>query len=264
MVESKKTTLHIDEGQSGLKVYVPRNKDDQQYIFTNCLSRKLFEWMMKDPVTQISEGANKDGVNATRDILLAPRSRIDTALEDNGIATVNILNVDEDIPEPEPPTTPRIVSEDSSQSSTTGSQEDNEQGIIDTPISSIGSPPPNIQSAIASSRSMHSRLSRPIALREDPFTPSVDSDPFTPARSVDPDWQYTVTLSKVIAAARRSTLPSHGPFGMSQLHANLPNVGDTSDLGLRFTSQIERNCKIGAAGELYVRLHSHQPHPAIC
>ncbi|KAL7624644.1 hypothetical protein AAE478_006214 [Parahypoxylon ruwenzoriense] len=246
VVESKKTTLHIDEDQSGLKVYIPRNKDDQQYMFTNFLSHKLFQWMMRHPVTQVSEGVSNNGVNATRDILLAPRSRIAIALEDNGIAPIDVANIDEDIPEPESPTTPRRVSEESSQSSTTGDQEDSEQGIIDTPTSSVESPLQRSQSAVTST---------PISIGEDPFVPSAPSptrDPLTPSRSTTLDRQYVAILDRVIAAARRSTLPSHGAFGMSQIHANLPNAADIGDLGLRSASQIERNCKVGAAGELYV------------
>ncbi len=50
VVQGKKTTLHIAD-QTGLKVYVPRNKDDQEYTFTKMLGRKLFEWMMRDPKT---------------------------------------------------------------------------------------------------------------------------------------------------------------------------------------------------------------------
>lgn len=288
MVESKKITLHIDEDQSGLKVYISRNKDDREYTFTSSLSRKLFEWMMRHPITQISEGVSKDGVNATRDILLAPRSLIDTALEDNGIATINITNIDDDIPE-SGSLTPRIAGYESAWSSTADieedsneesdedsdedieeygeedseedSEEDNEEEIIGTPVSSVEIPPPRSHGGFASSRIRYSWLSRPISLREDHFTASVPSSTpstLTPTRSVTPDQPYVAVLDTVIAAARRGTIPSHGAFGISQMYANLPNAeGLLVDLGLHFANQIERNCKIGAAGELYVGLHSH-------
>lgn len=259
MVESKKITLHIDEDQSGLKVYIPRNKDDQEYTYTNFLSRKLFQWMMTHPITQISEGVSKDGVNATRDILLAPRSRITTALEDNGIATINIANIDEDIPESES-LTPRPAGYECARGSTADIQEDSEEEIIGTPISSVEIPPPRSHDSFASSRIRYSGLSRPISLREDHFTPSVPSrtpSPLTPTRNVTPDQPYVAVLDTIIIAARRGTIPSHGAFGMGQIYANLPNPEGLVDLGLQFSNQIERNCKIGAAGELYVGLHSH-------
>ncbi|KAI1633135.1 hypothetical protein F4809DRAFT_624584 [Biscogniauxia mediterranea] len=257
VVENKKMTLHIDEDQSGLKVYVPRDKDDQQYQFTNVLSQKLFEWMMRHPLTQISEGVNKIGVQATRDILLAPRSRIAIALEDNGIAPVDIANIDEDVPEPESLTTPREVSEESPQDSTSGDHgDDSEEEIIDTPASSMGSPFPGGRSAVAASRRRHSRPPMPASIGEYLSTPSASPSPAPEPRraagSPTHDRQYVAILDKVITAARRSTLPSHGSFDMSQIHAHLPNATEAIELGLRAASQFERNCKIGAAGELYV------------
>ncbi|KAK2855643.1 hypothetical protein FQN49_004989 [Arthroderma sp. PD_2] len=96
-VEGKRTTLVIDRDGSSLKIYIPRNEDDQLYTFTNLLARKLFMWMMDGESPRLSEGSNNDGINAVRDILLAPYSRLDTALDDNGIATIDISNQDEEI-----------------------------------------------------------------------------------------------------------------------------------------------------------------------
>ncbi|KAI1487736.1 hypothetical protein F5X96DRAFT_681025 [Biscogniauxia mediterranea] len=259
VVENKKMTLHIHEDQSGLKVYVPRDKDDQQYQFTNVLSQKLFEWMMRHPLTQISEGVDKIGVQATRDVLLAPRSRIAIALEDNGIAPVDIANIDEDVPEPEPLTTPREVSEGSSQDSTSSDHgDDSEEEIVDTPVSSMGSPFPGGRSAVAASRRRrHSRPPIPASIWEYLSTPSAASpspapEPRRDAGSPTHDRHYVAILDKVITAARRSTLPSHGSFDMSQIRAHLPHATEAVELGLRAASQFERNCKIGAAGELYL------------
>ncbi|KAF5497161.1 hypothetical protein CGCS363_v008052 [Colletotrichum siamense] len=43
-VEGEKSSLHIDETQSGLKIYVPRNRDHQEYMFTNLLPDKLLDY----------------------------------------------------------------------------------------------------------------------------------------------------------------------------------------------------------------------------
>ncbi|KDN64641.1 hypothetical protein CSUB01_04279 [Colletotrichum sublineola] len=93
-VEGANTSLHIDETPSGLKIYVPRDRDDQEYMFTNFLPDKLLDWMMRHPVTQVSQNVTKVAINATKNIVLAPLTMLHRALEDNGIAKVEVPNVD--------------------------------------------------------------------------------------------------------------------------------------------------------------------------
>ncbi|CAF3608899.1 unnamed protein product [Fusarium graminearum] len=75
------------------------------------------------------------------------------------------------------------------------------------------------------------------------------------------DARYRVILDRVIEKAQSAVLPSSGSFDMSDLRNALPNDDtnayesfDGLDLVSRFrsTSQLERDKKIGAAGELYV------------
>ncbi|KAI3321153.1 hypothetical protein HD806DRAFT_537803 [Xylariaceae sp. AK1471] len=243
MFESEKTTLHVGEDESGIKVYVPRDKDDQEYIFTNVFSQKLFHWMTRHPVTQISEGVGKDGVNATRGVLLAPYSKIFTALEDNDIAAIDTKTINEVIQEPEPPTTPI-------------------RGIVCAPTYGAESMHFINQGATASSRASSYRLARTIPRVEIPFRrlvplPSFESP--TPTRDLVTDQHNVDTLDTVITAARQHILLGQAVFGVHQIRANLPNSGhNTAELGLLSTSQIEKESKIGAAGELYVfELFSH-------
>lgn len=211
------------------------------------------------------------------------------ALDDDGIVHVDIKEIDENIPKPEPPTPAEPVNEVSESVAT--DQEDSEQEITGTPISSVQSSPVRSQSAVASSRGGYPRPPRPITIGEHHPTstpsppppqylapprspayltspappasptppPSQTPNPATPARNANHNQQYVAILDKVITAARRSTLPSYGSFDMSQIYANLPIVEDAVDMGLRSLSQIERDCKIGAAGELYVRVRLY-PH----
>ncbi|RWA07221.1 hypothetical protein EKO27_g7884 [Xylaria grammica] len=235
LVESKKNHVHIDENDSGLKIYVPRNKDDQKYMINKFLPEKLFQWMMRHPVTQISGGVGKDGVGATRDILLAPCSRMAEALDDNGIATINIENIeniDENVPELESPTTP--VSTEGSQLSP--------REAADTPLSSIESTHSGSETVIASIRTRYPSTPRIISIAESPSTPG---------RNTVTDRQYVVILDKVITTAGHRDFPSKGESPAAQIDYSPPNP-DIVDLGLRSTSRIERQCKIGAAGELYV------------
>ncbi|KAM0380433.1 hypothetical protein ACHAPK_001030 [Fusarium culmorum] len=75
------------------------------------------------------------------------------------------------------------------------------------------------------------------------------------------DTRYRVILDRVIEKAQSAVLPSRGSFDMSDLRNALPNDDtnayesfDGLDLVSRFrsTSQLERDKKVGAAGELYV------------
>ncbi|KAK3370805.1 hypothetical protein B0T24DRAFT_554720 [Lasiosphaeria ovina] len=79
------------------------------------------------------------------------------------------------------------------------------------------------------------------------------------ATVAEPDSDYLALLHQVVAAARRTIFPSRGAFDMSGLHlALLDAAGDEAGGGtadrnwLRSTSQLERDKRIGAAGELFV------------
>lgn len=76
------------------------------------------------------------------------------------------------------------------------------------------------------------------------------------------DTQYGVLLERVVTAAQSITFPSQGSFDMSDLRNNLPGQlrdntfesFDGLDIVTRFRSanQLERDKKVGAAGELFV------------
>ncbi|KAK8009461.1 hypothetical protein PG991_012012 [Apiospora marii] len=258
-VAGKIQTLHIDESRGCLKVYVPQSKDDQEYIFTNVLSQRLFEWMMEHPVTHISghsAAMAKDGASATRDVLLAPRSRLDRALDDNGISMIDIENTDEDaVPEPESPTRPVEATRESSD------RTDSDTGL-ETPTTSHAEISPVREAAEAPRR--RSALPSPVERREDvpgrrlsispPATPAIPATPsrVTPAPDAVASQGYVALLDKVIELGRRNDIPTRGVFGMRLLQARIPGACDASNWGLGSLPQMERDCKVGAAGELYV------------
>jgi hypothetical protein len=87
---------------------------------------------------------------------------------------------------------------------------------------------------------------------------------FAPSDHEEEDnMQYRALLNRVLLAARRATFPSSGPFNMSELNEALSGEEifhrfdgfDGIDIRnvLRSDSQLERDKKIGAAGELYIR-----------
>jgi hypothetical protein len=78
---------------------------------------------------------------------------------------------------------------------------------------------------------------------------------------VDMDAGYLRLLNKILDAARRAVFPSRGSFNMSDILDALPGDGtaDSSfsyeSVGFRSKSRLERDKKIGAAGELFVSLY---------
>ncbi|KAI0136379.1 ino80 chromatin remodeling complex protein [Xylariales sp. AK1849] len=265
--EGRKMTLHIVEDQIGLKIYVPQNKEDQEYVITKELSQRLFEWIMSDPNTNISEEINKDGVNATRDVLLAPRSKVDTALDDNGIGrTLDIVNVDEEVlSEPDSPIMPVRATEEGSGIPTPSAPADSDSHLFNTPASSVVSLSLDGRDAEFSGRNSEFTPSRPRPYWESPvLLPSLPSTPapIAPVQVEKSNRRYVALLDKVINSGRRDALPSCGASGMSQLQSSMPSADGATDWGLRSTSQIERDCKVGAAGELYSNVRKYvKVHP---
>lgn len=87
--------------------------------------------------------------------------------------------------------------------------------------------------------------------------------PLHPGSGSSEDAQYRFVLERVVEAARRTAFPSRGAFDMSDLRDALPSSArnapeydsfDGLDVLSRFRSanQLERDKKVGAAGELYV------------
>ncbi|KAH6990080.1 hypothetical protein EDB80DRAFT_164384 [Ilyonectria destructans] len=72
--------------------------------------------------------------------------------------------------------------------------------------------------------------------------------------------RYVEILKSVVSAARAASFPSQGRFNMTGMSDTLPSIemesssydGLEQPAGFRSTSKLERDKKIGAAGELYV------------
>lgn len=126
-----------------------------------------------------------------------------------------------------------------------------------------GESPATPQDIVRQSRLAH----RPPPGRTTHSAPVLPTTPLvlavTDVLAVAEDTQYRALLDRVVAAARAATFPSRGAFDMSGLRDTLPGNSSAGFDGLdtmnrfRSSSQLERDKKIGAAGELYV---SRSPH----
>ena len=69
------------------------------------------------------------------------------------------------------------------------------------------------------------------------------------------DSEYRRLLYSVVTAARKAEFPSRGPFDMAALSHSLDTLvanNDNEYFRLRTSEKIERDKKVGAAGELFV------------
>ncbi|KAK8038632.1 hypothetical protein PG993_007043 [Apiospora rasikravindrae] len=254
-VEGKIQTLHIDESRESLKVYVPQHKDDQEYIFTNVLSQRLFEWMMEHPVTHISGGSRdliRDGTTATRDIMLAPISRLDRALDYNGISMIDIENTDENtvVAEPKSPSTPMRAAGESPEPTDSDSDLPQTPSTINAglPIGPEGAGTPG-RSRVPSSPSGRQQDAPSRRLSS---SPSAARSGATPAPGGVTIREYVTLLNNVIEQGRRNIIPTRGAFDMSLLQSRIPGAAGSTNWGLGSLPPLERDLKVGAAGELYV------------
>lgn len=262
--------IHIDETPSGLKIYVPMDATAQELCFASPLPINLANWLMQDPTTQICDCVDRSAITALTTLLSVGPSAVNMILDRLGIIQIHITN--EDAAEEAhdrgshtagfagndaiPPQRPM-----SSWSSTSGSG----AGDTETPATSTAASDNESMSAIVA-RSVGQHALRP-------------PHQFTP-----------VPISRAPVASSPS--PTRGAFDMAALLDALPQSdddgdGDVAGFGgsdwsdgsdkldgfdgfdvfdgfdavrrFRSSSRLERDKKIGAAGELYVSSAARRP-----
>jgi hypothetical protein len=243
----ERSELHIRDNGSDLKIYVPRNERAQHLCFYDTLPKGLLEWLMTEPSTQICEKLSDKALNVMQKVLQAPKQCLSEILDREGIVTVEMLeDYDLELPFGTAPVTLNEVDSDS------------DTLVLETPASSISNPPVGDVDEVAFQYPSARQAYWSPALQ--PINPLVATPPRAgpvPYASPSPgpsyieqvaDPQYRNLLDKVIAAARRTTIPSRGAFHMSALNTSLAD----GSFRLGFVSQRERDKMIGAAGELFV------------
>lgn len=208
-------TFHMDDTEEGLKFYVPRNRKKQDTCFTTSLPKGLIEWLMQDPNTLEHSRASHEAEATLSFILSCGRSALDEVLDRRGVIQVDVENQDPD-------------------NETEDSEEDDDASV--------------------SYAAWDSRPASPLQ-----FTPPASTITDNP---LIVDHQYINLLDRVIRLGRSSGFPSQGAFGMSGLQEALSNVVPADpydnynghDITFRFrsASQLDRDKKVGATGELYV------------
>ena len=231
---------------------------------------------MTEPSTQIREELSDRALNVVQKILLSQRKYVSEILDREGIVSVETPdNYDLELPlgasdaMGTSAAATRINRDISASVTPNEIDSDSESLVLETPASFNCSPPVG-QVDVDKATSLYARAvqapSRTALQSVDPFVatpPHADLvSHVSPLASPDhveqsASLQYRSLLSKVIAAARRATFPSRGAFDMSALNASLaddiPRYDNIAEsFRLRSTSQLERDKRVGAAGELFV------------
>jgi hypothetical protein len=224
--------------------------------------------MMTEPVTQIREPVPPEVVNVVQSVLSVKPIALPDVLDYHGISLVAIPEEEADELEEEDcgvaGTGLRSSGESeselfqaytpASQGSNSGGSEDHGTEILPSPVHSLGASTVSgneevsyiaTSSRFAASQPRYQQMNVSLSSSDD----------------------YPGLLRKVVNAARRTNLPSRGPFDMSAIHTALLSVTSEEDAvwepyRVRSTSQLERDKQVGAAGELFVGvLTSCDPQP---
>ncbi|KAK5994782.1 hypothetical protein PT974_03165 [Cladobotryum mycophilum] len=252
--------VHIDEALSVLTIYVPANKRKQAFCFSSPLLMNLADWLMRDSVIQIRDEIDNTLITALTALLTIEIFAVDLILDRQGIIQVPILNEDIEAIESDDVETLDPLDDDNGSSlrsmtpdtSPSGqligyaeARNTSNNGTCDESLSSISEQVVTRQSHMSRHSSV-ATYSRPEPI------------PSPHPRLTDDNAPYRLLLNKVLAAARNATFPSSGTFDMTGLINALPEEHsfegfDGLNVRTRFRSdnQLERDRKVGAAGELY-------------
>jgi hypothetical protein len=261
-VELNRSELYIREHNSMLTIYVPRNRKAQNICFYQRIPRDFLEWIMTDPLTQISENTSERAEMAMMKAFQAPNDCISTILDRDGIVSVEISSTDsvtESIdspvltptPAPTTPTNPGVPEPDASRASSASVNSPSQINVVEASSQHLRARSAFPRPAV---RPVNHQISDAPRTGETAHISPI-SNSFNTPQGID--FQYHLLLDRAITAGRQATLPSRGSFDMSALSESLaPDILSYNTIGgsfrLRSYGQFERDKRIGAAGELFV------------
>ncbi|KAK4445769.1 hypothetical protein QBC34DRAFT_487117 [Podospora aff. communis PSN243] len=235
-VERDLVLVHFRESDDELAVYVPRDERRQEVCFNSKLPKRLCEWLMTDPTTQITERISPQALSAVQSVLNAKPFALEDILDQHGIGEVNVPNLDDDGMDqdnalvPARPVSPAVSGDGAEaiavsppvtpsprrpapSSHTEPESSDEEATAMATPLSPVASPAPTAASSYLAVQSAYASA-RP------PLRP-------TQVLSPEPQDAYYRLLQNVVRAARSTAFPSQGIFNIAALRSALPDAAFT-------------------------------------
>lgn len=228
--EGDSIDIHLDEVGSNLKVYLPCEPDHQDRAFNMCLPKRILQWLMTDAHTQICKNPSEEAIIAATDIWNTPLSTLPQALDKCGIRKIDTLDID---------------AHNEYLSTNADSHDGNSSRVMDTPPSAPDTM--HHESPATYSRTISPAHSDGTENESNylPVRLAAQSRPATPLEEfLSHDTHYVRILGRVIASARTSTIPNR--------NENQGNTAWRGSSNIYGSDQFERDCKVGAAGELFV------------
>lgn len=264
--------LHIEDRESGLKVYVPYEESLRDVCYLSDLPRRLVEWMMTDPVTRIPYDISSNMLVVTQAVLNAKSAVVERLLDDFGIIEAGLINRNFEEETYDSAPSPRSdLSRVTSLSPAASSQAQSSSSSTIVPVISNSRADSDFEeerlrqeTPDVEPRYFHSQSSdRPWSpyshypARED-ITADLITENYSERRRSAAN-EYRALLSQIIAAARRSRLLAR-TFDLSGLADSLAKDSFTHNqvfdeyslFHIGLIPQMERDKMVGAAGELFV------------
>ncbi|GLA20578.1 hypothetical protein AnigIFM62618_009153 [Aspergillus niger] len=247
-VEVSRSELHLDEQDKQLTVYIPEDKRSQDICFLGRIPLALLQWMMTDPLTQITHEFSDSSVTIIQTLLQAEKNYVSELLDRAGI--MSIARTDYTVVTEESESQQSQANENQESQSDRSSPAGRSSSPVEKPTPERNeptyTPPRPRQGSWASETTVVSHSMRalpvarpsPVLLQE--YTQTTD------------DPEYHQLLSSVLASARNAIFPSQGTFDMAGLDDSITAGAAAQTIRLRTSDQLERDFKIGAAGELFV------------
>jgi hypothetical protein len=270
-VQLHKSKFHISEDSGVLKIYVPKDRKDQELCFLQLLPTKIFnEVMMGKKTSNSTLASDSEAVRIIAALFQSSDEVVSDLLDDAGIIPLPYPDeFDYEASEQAPSVAePVIQYEDHSRLNKEAEpaappREDRGQ----SPEESVSSPGSRLLSPTPpSSHRTNYRAATPTyrqpsisSFSPRPSTPL--SNEFAPFSVNSGQAEYCRLLSNIIAAAKskRGGFPIRGAFNLDDLLNALPIESDAEPIsyelpfGVRSENQLAHDMKMGAAGELYVR-----------
>ncbi|KAF1822941.1 uncharacterized protein K489DRAFT_319943 [Dissoconium aciculare CBS 342.82] len=279
VAEATSGDIHIVEEGLKLIVYVPLDRKQQALCFADVFPVALEDWLMRDPMTNIREDVSLESVSALAAILAVSPFVVGDILDRRGIVNVPIENSDPDPPEDlysretesgeegDYLTADTHASTERAESELTPDNTTNPvfSGAILTESAESDLIPGDATNSVFSETFRGEETVRQYSFDARRSSQRPMQGPVTTTihdANTREDRLYRAILERVVTSARVAGFPSKGAFSMSALLASLPGLEDINTATtshstetyerFRSSSQLERDFKIGAAGELYV------------
>lgn len=242
LVEKESSLLHIPDHDSELKVYVTNDELDQDGCFHSKLPRRLAQWIMSDPGIPSFTAPLPAMVHAIQSVLGVSRRSLPTVLDEHGILDIDL---EDDFEEVVPPLGGTLTAHPSPPSSGES---------VDTPQSTDGTDFVDLEGDTYLSPNIDQDLSQPASRQcrssQASSVSALDrrTVPFEPAVGVSGTMAnaYRRLLVRVVENSRHATVPLFNSATDEE-----PSIYN-DPFNLRLYQKVERDQRVGAAGELWV------------